>query len=78
MGGNQPNILLPRIKKQREGSLRLNDQDHMCYTQHTKLQVLALQYKSISTDTQYVTLDNKIKCLSLAVFFFLATPPIKL
>jgi hypothetical protein len=31
---------------------------------------------SISTSAQYVTLDNKIKCLSLAVF--LATPPIKL
>jgi len=33
--------------------------------------------KSISTGSQYVTLDNKIKCLSLAVLFF-ATPPIKL
>jgi hypothetical protein len=33
--------------------------------------------KSISTGAQYVTLDNKIKCLSLAVFFW-ATPPIKL
>jgi hypothetical protein len=33
--------------------------------------------KSISTRAQYVTLDNKIKCLSLAVFI-LATPPIKL
>jgi hypothetical protein len=32
--------------------------------------------ESISTGAQYVTLDNKIKCLSLAVF--LATPPIKL
>jgi hypothetical protein len=31
----------------------------------------------ISTGAQYVTLDNKIKCLSLA-FIFLATPPIKL
>jgi hypothetical protein len=26
--------------------------------------------KSISTDAQYVTLDNKIKCLSLATIFF--------
>ncbi len=26
--------------------------------------------KSISTGAQYVTLDNKIKCLSFAVFFF--------
>jgi hypothetical protein len=26
--------------------------------------------KSISTSAQYVTLDNKIKCLSLAVFSF--------
>jgi hypothetical protein len=26
--------------------------------------------KSISTGSQYVTLDNKIKCLSLAVLFF--------
>jgi hypothetical protein len=34
--------------------------------------------KSISTGAQYVTLDNKIKCLSIAVFLFLATPPIKL
>jgi hypothetical protein len=33
--------------------------------------------KSISTFAQYVTLDNKIKCLSLAVFI-LATSPIKL
>jgi hypothetical protein len=33
--------------------------------------------KSISTGAQYVTLDNKIKCLSVAVFF-VATPPIKL
>jgi hypothetical protein len=32
---------------------------------------------SISTGAQYVTLDNKIKCLSLAAFF-LATPPTKL
>jgi hypothetical protein len=30
---------------------------------------------SISTSAQYVTLDNQIKCLSLAVFN-LATPPI--
>jgi hypothetical protein len=33
--------------------------------------------KSISTGAHYVTLDNKIKCLRLAVFI-LATPPIKL
>jgi hypothetical protein len=33
--------------------------------------------KSISTSAQYVTLDNKIKCLSIAVLF-LAIPPIKL
>jgi hypothetical protein len=33
--------------------------------------------KNISTGAQYVTLDNKIKCLSLAVFF-VATPPTKL
>jgi hypothetical protein len=33
--------------------------------------------KSISTGAQYVTLDNKIKCLSIAVLF-LAIPPIKL
>jgi hypothetical protein len=26
--------------------------------------------KSISTSAQYVTLDNKIKCLSLALFSF--------
>jgi hypothetical protein len=32
--------------------------------------------KSISTGSQYVTLDNKIKCISLVVLF-LATPPIK-
>jgi hypothetical protein len=31
--------------------------------------------KSSSTGAQYVTLDNKIKCLSLAVLF-LATPPV--
>jgi hypothetical protein len=28
------------------------------------------QSKSISTGAQYVTLDNKIKCLSLAFFFW--------
>ncbi len=33
--------------------------------------------KRISTGAQYVILDNKIKCLSLAVLFW-ATPPIKL
>jgi hypothetical protein len=32
---------------------------------------------SISSGAQYVTLDNKIKCLSVAISF-LATPPIKL
>jgi len=31
----------------------------------------------MSTGAQYVTLDSKIKCLSLAVFFW-ATSPIKL
>jgi glucose-6-phosphate 1-dehydrogenase len=43
----------------------------------TSLQ-LSISYlcKSISTSAQYVTLENKIKCLSLAVFF-LATPPNK-
>jgi hypothetical protein len=30
--------------------------------------------KSISTGAQYVTLDNKIKCLSLAVFFLASNP----
>ncbi len=34
------------------------------------------KHTSISTGAQYVTLDNKIKCLNLAIF--LATPPIKL
>jgi hypothetical protein len=35
--------------------------------------------ESISTGAQYVTLDNKTKCLSLAGFFsFVATLPIKL
>jgi hypothetical protein len=33
--------------------------------------------RAISTGAQNVTLDNKIKCLSLAVFL-LTTPPIKL
>jgi hypothetical protein len=33
--------------------------------------------KRNSTGAQYVILNNKIKCLSLAVLF-LATPPIKL
>jgi hypothetical protein len=33
--------------------------------------------KSISATAQYVTMDNKIKCIRLAVFV-LATPPIKL
>jgi hypothetical protein len=35
-----------------------------------------LPTNKISTVAQYVTLDNKIKCLSIALF--LATPPIKL
>jgi hypothetical protein len=39
--------------------------------------LLDVRYKIICTCAQYVTLDNKIKCLSLAVFF-LTTPPIKL
>jgi hypothetical protein len=30
---------------------------------------------SLSTGAQYVTLDNKIKCLSLVVFFFLGGNP---
>jgi hypothetical protein len=30
--------------------------------------------KSISTGAQYVTLDNKIKCLRLALFFFFLQP----
>jgi hypothetical protein len=34
------------------------------------------QYKSISNGAQYVTLDSKIKCLSLGVFVFLETPSI--
>jgi hypothetical protein len=38
---------------------------------------LKAQTKSISTGAQYVTLDNKIKCLSLS-FFFWATQPIRL
>jgi hypothetical protein len=42
----------------------------------TKTWVFAGSHESISTSAQYVTLDNTIKCLSLAVF--LATPPIKL
>jgi len=41
---------------------------HICATVLTK---------SISTAAQYVSLDNKIKCLTLA-FFFWATPPVKL
>jgi hypothetical protein len=30
---------------------------------------------SLSTGAQYVTLDNKIKCLSLVVFFFCGGNP---
>jgi hypothetical protein len=37
---------------------------------------IMLYHKSISTGAQYVTLDNKIKCLSLAIFF--GNAPIKL
>jgi len=35
----------------------------------TLIQFYYESLKSISTSAQYVTLDNKIKCLSLAVFF---------
>jgi len=42
-----------------------------------KYGVLGINTRSISNVAQYVTLDSKLKCLSLAVFF-LAIPPIKL
>ncbi len=42
----------------------------------TLIQFYYESLKSISTSAQYVTLDNKIKCLSLAVFF--GNPTIKL
>jgi len=47
---------------------------HCCFTLfgHT-----CARPKSISTGAHYVTLDNKIKCLSKADFVFWATPPIK-
>jgi hypothetical protein len=41
-----------------------------------KYEALGINTRSISNGAQYVTLDSKIKCLSLAVFF-LAIPPIK-
>jgi hypothetical protein len=41
------------------------------------LSISSLASYRISTSGHYVTLDNKIKCLSLAIFI-LATPPIKL
>ncbi len=37
--------------------------------------IVVITCKCISNGAQYVTLDNKIKCLSLAAFFS-ATPPI--
>jgi len=40
------------------------------------LLLTAVGMEMLSVGAQYVTVDNKIKCLSLAVFF-LATPPIK-
>jgi hypothetical protein len=48
-------------------------EDHFTF----KYGVLGINTTSISSGAQYVTLDSKIKCLSLAVFF-LAIPPIKL
>ncbi len=42
-----------------------------------KYGVLGINTRSISNGAQYVTLDSKIKCLSLAIFF-LTIPPIKL
>jgi hypothetical protein len=48
-------------------------QDHFTL----KYGVLGINTKSISNNTQYVTLDSNIKCLSLAVSF-LAIPPIRL
>jgi len=57
------------MKKKKEGRNFKNEssflEERLCFD------------KSISTCAQYVTLDNKIKCLSLAVLF-LATPLIKL
>jgi hypothetical protein len=38
-------------------------------SKHKNLKNLFLS-ESISTGAEYVTLENKIKCLSLAVFFF--------
>jgi hypothetical protein len=52
---------------------RLVGNDHLVKVILTSWWVIS---KSISTATQYVTLDNKIQCLSIAVF--LATPPLRL
>jgi hypothetical protein len=43
-------------------------QENFCLTP-SRLARLPFSVRSISTATQYVTLDNKIKYLSLAVFF---------
>jgi hypothetical protein len=60
-------------KKKVELTIDKRIEDH--YT--LKCGILGINTKSISNGGQYVTLDSKIKCLSLVVFF-LAIPPIKL
>jgi len=60
-------------KKKVELTIDKRIEDH--YT--LKYGILGINTKSISNGAQYVTLDNKIKCLSLVVFF-LAITPIKL
>jgi len=60
-------------KKEVELTIHKRVEDHFTL----KYGVLGINTRSISSGAQYVTLDSKIKCLSLAVYL-LAIPPIKL
>jgi hypothetical protein len=60
-------------KKKVELTIDRRKEDHFTL----KYGVLGINIRSISNGAQYVTLDSKIKCLSLAVFF-LTISPIKL
>jgi hypothetical protein len=53
-------------KKKVELTIDKRIQDHFTL----KYEVLGINTKSISISAQYVTLNSKVKCLSLAVFFF--------
>jgi len=55
--------LPPRLQVNLQGIKKLWRRRLGCWFEFTQ------KYYNISTSSQYVTLDNKIKCLSLAFFF---------